>query len=195
MAAIRSDQLFLLLSGIVFASGVAIRIRADSPHHERPPIGLERGEVVPQFEREVGPDTGLRQTLAVFFTAECPWCRASVPQWNTLAAHARRVGWPRVVAVSLSDSSSTSVMARQTGFAIPTRILRDPHTPDKRWKVTNVPYTVLIGPDGEVSGAWVGFIDTARATAIADTIWNLRPWSHPGWRAVLAHVLRVQPHR
>ena len=57
-------------------------------------IALVSGDTVPGLTTELGDTSGVKApSMVMFFTAECPWCRVSVPRWNALADTARAHGF------------------------------------------------------------------------------------------------------
>lgn len=129
-------------------------------------VALVAGDTVPDMTLELGDTSGVRKpTMAIFFTAECPWCKVSVPRWNMLADTAVAHGFV-VHAVSLSDSASTSEMARRTGFQLSPTIAAAPRSAIVRWRVVRVPYTVLLTADHHVAASWVGLVDSTVASEI-----------------------------
>jgi len=167
----RTDVL-LACSVVFFASMVVVRLtRGGEASQERVESGiLMAGDSVPGFWKDLALEEQPRgPTLAVLYTTECPWCRLSVKRWNLLREQVLRLDGARAVAVSLSDSVSTSTYASETGLEFP--VARVSGVPvEARWKVVAVPYTVLLEPSGRVRGAWRGVIDSTRYEAVRAAI-------------------------
>ncbi len=128
-------------------------------------VALRAGDTIPDLANELPGATPGRAVLVMFFTAECPWCRVSVPRWNALADSALAHGI-EVRAVSLSDSASTAAMIRQTGFRVVPAHAPDAKIAIARWRVVRVPYTVVLAPDHRVAASWVGLVDSTTASQI-----------------------------
>ena len=164
----RADVL-LASSVVIFACAVGLRHSYPPARQTVPPEPAETlavGDSLPEFWKElslVGRPSGL--TLAFFYTTDCPWGRASVRRLNRLRDEVRRTAGATAVAVSLSDSASTASYASETGLAYPVaRMTRG--AARANWKVSEVPYTVLLDASGRVRGSWTGVMDSTRYEAV-----------------------------
>ncbi|HEX8691622.1 MAG TPA: hypothetical protein VF746_04310 [Longimicrobium sp.] len=166
----RTDVL-LACSVVFFASMIAVRFtRGAEAGQEQEERILATGDSLPGFWKDLALEEQPRgPTLAVLYTTECPWCRLSVKRWNRLREQVLRLDGARAVAVSLSDSASTSTYASETGLEFAGTRVSDAEV-EKRWRVVAVPYTVLLDPSGRVRGAWRGVVDSTRYEAVRAAI-------------------------
>jgi hypothetical protein len=108
----------------------------------------------------------------VFYTADCPWSRMSVRNWNRLREELADTD--AVAAVSLSDSAASFAYPRETGLRFPISVARDRNGVMSRWHLSAVPYTVLFDGRGRVQGAWTGVVDSLRYQHIRESIRRIR---------------------
>lgn len=162
-------DLLLLFAVVCLVSAVGWRVWGPRPPAPPPPQPiLAAGERVPGFWRDLGwSQAPGGPTLVVFYTSECPFCRASVRRWNQLHQAAEKMPNVRTVAVGLSDSVASMAYPGETGLRYPVHLPRDGKAMEARWKVRAVPYTVLLEPDGLVRGAWRGAVDSTRFALIS----------------------------
>jgi peroxiredoxin len=167
-------NLFLVVSALFFAGAVAWRVtRPPETRAHGPGEVLAVGESVPGFWRDLGMQQEPRgPVLVTFLTAECPWCRITVPRWNALDGAVRQIRGGTAVAVALSAPDSIRTYSAQTGLRIPLHLSAD-STVERRWKVAAVPYTLLMEPSGRVAAVWRGALtDDDRDQAVA----TIRRW-------------------
>src|SRR5258708_2121445 len=89
-----------------------------------------------------------RPTLVVFFETDCPTCQLALPYLNKLGAG--------VIGISQDDDAATREFVRQMGIAFPVQL--DPGLMITRaYDPQSVPTIFLVGGDGQVQRALVGF--------------------------------------
>lgn len=167
----------LCFSLVCLVAAGAYRSFARSPSSvAAPPPILREGEHIPSFWADLGwSGAPAGPSLVIFYTSECPFCRISVGRWNRLEEVAQRVPGARVVAVGLSDSTASLSYPHETGLRYPIHLPVDVEAMEARWKVPAVPYTVVVGPEGDVRGAWRGVLDDLRYEQVAGSLRAGRP--------------------
>lgn len=113
------------------------------------------------------PEPGTRQLL-LFFTTTCPYCLNSVPSWNALAELSDSRNDVSAFGVALDSTHLVTAYQGEQGLKYPVVELRDPRFLTL-FRVTTVPLTMVIEPDGRVVYARRGqfanqtFVDSVRA--------------------------------
>ena len=113
------------------------------------------------------PEPGTRQLL-LFFTTTCPYCLNSVPSWNALAELADSRGDVSALGVALDSTHLVTAYQGDHGLKYPVVELHDPRFL-RLFRVTTVPLTMVIEPDGRVAYVRRGqfanhtFVDSVRA--------------------------------
>lgn len=103
------------------------------------------------------PKPGGTQLLFVF-TTTCPYCRASLPAWESIAARARSSGPDNeVYGVSLDSLDLTREYVRAHKLSFPT-LLFPPGKLPTLYRTANVPVTMIIDAAGRVAYARVGVL-------------------------------------
>src|SRR5579862_5829029 len=121
---------------------------------------IEAGQKAPQFSSLPAPG---RSHLLVFLETDCPTCRLAVPYLNRLAQQNARV-----TGISQDSGTLTNEFIEQASVAFPIRVDED-LTISRAYDPIAVPAFVLIGADGLVKRAQVGF-DKDEMNAIAAEI-------------------------
>ena len=96
--------------------------------------------------------------LAAFFKVSCPVCQYAFPFLERVyKAHAGQN--VSIVGISQDDKRSTSAFLKEYGVTFPT-LLDDPngYAVSNAYGLTNVPTWFLIGQDGEIEIASVGWV-------------------------------------
>jgi len=140
-----------------------LRLEASLPH---------AGLVVPAFAASTAtgdsvrigsPPSGSRQVLFIL-NSTCPYCEATLPLWNEIAASVRGSKPPgaEAYAITLDTPELTGPYLEDRGFTVPWVAF-----PDRKfarlYRASRVPLTVVVDEHGEVRYARVGVIDR-RAT-------------------------------
>lgn len=151
---------FALVAAVVLVAGLTVRSRslieayddlyrrAETPHAGifLPPVATSTLEGRPVVLAE--PGEGGVQVL-FYFTTSCPYCRASIPAWNEIAARAAEQG-ASVYAISLSPAEEAAVYAREHGLTYP--IVTLPHRKYAAlYRTRRVPQTVVVDSAGQVA--------------------------------------------
>lgn len=135
------------------------------------------GMYVPVYEGvTTGGDTvrlgdvpaGHRQVL-YFFTTSCPYCRASIPGWNTLAGLAGGREDVELVGVALDSVHLARAYQTEHGLAYPV-VEMDDRRFARLFRVSGVPLTMIIESDGQVAYARRGEFSSLSALDSATTI-------------------------
>lgn len=99
-------------------------------------------------------EIGKRQLL-LFFNAECPYCRASLPSWNEIADSLAGDSTVAVIGVAFDPPEVAGTYARDRGLRFPVV-----SKPEARlaglYRITGVPTIVLTSHDGRMAYARVG---------------------------------------
>lgn len=96
--------------------------------------------------------------LAAFFKISCPVCQYAFPYLERLH---KAYGNQKVTIVGISQDNrqDTGVFLKQYGVTFPVALDESPSYPvSNAYGLTNVPSLFLIGPDGEIEIASVGWV-------------------------------------
>ena len=113
------------------------------------------------------PEPGTRQVL-LFFNTTCPYCLNSVPTWNALTGLADSRDDVTAIGVALDSTHLVTAYRSDHDLRYPVVELDDPRFV-RLFRVTTVPLTMVIEPDGRVAYARRGqfasqvFVDSVRA--------------------------------
>ncbi len=122
---------------------------------------LKAGEVLEPLElptlagevRRLAYDDPSTDTILLIFSPECPACRDNFDNWKKVeAAHDPRRGG--LFYVSTAEPEKTVDFAKNHSLPDPV-LLSDPSALAK-YKVDEIPMTILVGPGGVVKKVWVG---------------------------------------
>ena len=125
------------------------------------------------------PPAGVRQVLLVF-TTTCPYCRASLPAWQSLAARAdsaTALGGvaPRVIGLSLDSLDATVAYAREHGLRFP--IAQFPTRRDQAlYRARSVPLILVINEENRVAYSRMGVLTSPAAL---DSVWRAASGEYP----------------
>lgn len=95
------------------------------------------------------PEPGTRQVL-LFFNTTCPYCLNSVPTWNALTDLAESRDDVTAIGVALDSTHLVTAYRGDHDLRYPVVELRDPRF-TRLFRVTTVPLTMVIEPDGRVA--------------------------------------------
>ena len=118
------------------------------------------------------PPAGARQVLLVF-TTTCPYCRASLPAWRSLAARAdsvSRLGGvaPHVVGLSLDSLPATTHYVDEHGLRFP--VTQFPTRRDQAlYRARSVPLILVIDEENRVAYSRMGVLTSPAAL---DSVWR-----------------------
>jgi peroxiredoxin len=125
------------------------------------------------------PDRTERQVLFLF-TTTCPYCRATLPTWRTLADSLRRTASRiQVLGVSLDSARVTREYRAAHQLDFPVGLLASPKYV-ALYKALAVPQTIVLDADGRVCGTrrlgpWARAPFSTRSTTRLSTSTRLRP--------------------
>lgn len=112
-----------------------------------------------------GGKAGQRQVL-LYFTTECPYCRASLSSWNRLAQDLE--GRAGVIGISLSAEDSTAAYSASNRLSFPIIVVpKDASRLHALLRTAIVPATVVVDTDGRVLFARLGVVESP---IVADSI-------------------------
>lgn len=112
-----------------------------------------------------GGNTGRRQVL-IYFTTECPYCRASLSSWNRLARDLE--GRASVVGISMSGEDSTAAYSASNHLSFPVIVIpKEAFRLRSLLRTAIVPATVVVDTDGRVLFARLGVVESP---VVADSI-------------------------
>jgi len=112
-----------------------------------------------------GPDEATVGTLlpeggvVAFLTTTCPFCEASLPQWNDMATSLSDAGVP-FVGISLSDIEATRAYAAQHGITWPLWVVAEAAS-IRELRVSSVPVTVIVSAQVEIRQIWRGRLQSS----------------------------------
>lgn len=96
------------------------------------------------------------ETLYAFFKTTCPTCELAWPYLDRIRGLARG-GALSVLAVSQDDPETTGRFYQTLGVSVPTLYDPEPWRASESLGLTNVPTFLLVGKDGVIRDAAVGF--------------------------------------
>ncbi len=172
------DRLFTWLLGVVFAVMVVelvlltrqnrdLKAAVSSLHQQlssmRSAISLKEGEVVEPLELptltgervRLAYDDPDRDTILLVFSPDCPACEENLDGWRRLSA-AHDPAREALVYVSTAEPEKTREFARD--HALPDPVLLSDAEALTRYKVQEIPATIVVGPGGVVKRVWVGVL-------------------------------------
>jgi hypothetical protein len=130
------------------------------------------------------PPAGVRQVLLVF-TTTCPYCRASLPAWQSLAARADSTSAlggvaPRVIGLSLDSLEATMTYVREYGLRFP--VAQFPTRRDQAlYRARSVPLILVINEENRVAYSRMGVLTSPAAL---DSVWRAAIGEYPPRSAV-----------
>lgn len=150
---------------------VAASAGCDAGRRDHPAVGRTLGRLpLAPLGREAGaPDLAGRVTLLNFWATWCPPCRQELPGLARLAASLADEPRFQLVAVNVGSGGTddAAALAAETrtflaarGVAIEPWTFADPlgrMTLSTEVGLEGIPATFLVGPDGRIRRAWVGF--------------------------------------
>lgn len=110
-----------------------------------------------------------RGGVITFLTTTCPFCKQTLPAWARIAEAYAANGVP-FVSVSLDDAERTRSYVAELGISWPLWLPDDPATASAELQVSQVPLTILVGPDSAVERAWIGALVEADVDALLDLL-------------------------
>ncbi|HZE80228.1 MAG TPA: TlpA disulfide reductase family protein [Candidatus Polarisedimenticolia bacterium] len=127
---------------------------------------LEAGVLAPEIELQYldGRKFSLKEqrkkgpVVAVFFKVSCPVCQMALPYLDRISKAYAKSGGFTFVGVSQDNASDTQAFNRQYNIGFP--VLLDPvgkYPASNAYKLTHVPSTFLISPEGEIDFATVSW--------------------------------------
>ena len=106
---------------------------------------LDGGTFSLKEARKKGP------VVAVFYKVSCPVCQMALPYLERIFRAYEKSGKSTFVGVSQDNAADTQAFSRQFGVTFP--VLLDPagkYPASNAYKLSNVPTTFLISPEGEI---------------------------------------------
>jgi peroxiredoxin len=127
---------------------------------------LEAGVHAPEIELQYldGRKFSLKEArkkgpvVAVFFKVSCPVCHMALPYLDRIFRAYEKSGKFTFVGVSQDNAADTQAFNRQFGLTFP--MLLDPagkYPVSNAYKLTNVPTTFLVSPEGEIEFSTVSW--------------------------------------
>ena len=127
---------------------------------------LEAGVHAPEIELQYldGRKFSLKEArkkgpvVAVFFKVSCPVCHMALPYLDRIFRAYEKSGKFTFVGVSQDNAADTQAFNRQFGLTFP--MLLDPagkYPASNAYKLTNVPTTFLVSPEGEIEFSTVSW--------------------------------------
>jgi peroxiredoxin len=127
---------------------------------------LEAGVEAPEIELEYldGRKFSLKEArqkgpvVAVFFKVSCPVCHMALPYLERIFKAYEKSDKFTFVGVSQDNGADTQALTRRLGVTFP--VLLDPagkYPASNAYKLTNVPTTFLISPEGEIEFSTVSW--------------------------------------
>lgn len=165
----------LVAAGLVFVLARDVQgLRPQADELKRRKVLPYVGQWVPTVQAKsldgqvmtVGETSPGRTQVLFFFTASCPYCRRTVPEWKAVHAALQKNSTVDVVWLSLSSRDSTEVFVREHGIAAPVVRVED-HKALRLFRVKVVPVTLVIDHRGEITHMHGGVI---ASPAVRDSI-------------------------
>lgn len=110
----------------------------------------------------IGETTKGRKQLLFFFTASCPYCRQTVPQWKQVHDAVLRDSNLDVLWISFSSGDSSAMFSREHNLEVP--IWRfDDRKARHLFRVKLVPTALVINHEGQITHLQPGVLASAAA--------------------------------
>lgn len=138
--------------GNMRSAGAALKVGETLEALELPTLAGER--------RRLAYDDAGRDTLLLVFSPECPACKQNFENWKKIEASqdASRRG---MVYISTDEPEKTVDYAREHALG---EVLIAGKEALAKFKIEEIPTTILVGPGGTVKKVWIGVL-TADAVA------------------------------
>jgi thiol-disulfide isomerase/thioredoxin len=125
------------------------------------------------------PPSGTRQVMLVF-TTTCPYCRASLPAWQSLAERAdslRNIGIsaPRIVGLSLDSIDATTAYVQEHALNFPVTQFESRRN-QALYRTRSVPLILIVDSDSRVAYSRMGVLTTSAAL---DSVWRAAMGEYP----------------
>lgn len=101
-------------------------------------------------------DTISRRQLIFVFTTRCPFCKETLPMWQSFADTLTHKTSIAVFGISLDPLQETQTYLDQQGIAFPVFIPSDKESFSNKNKLHSVPQTIIRNSDGLVEKVWRG---------------------------------------
>ncbi len=143
------------------------------------------GMYVPAFVGEdldgdqllVGTNEAGQTQVLLYFNTRCPYCRASIPWWKSLAQRLQQAGTARVVGISLDSLHLTRRYAAENSLNY--AVVHFPAESHRSmYRAKTVPITVVVRPDGLVTHVRQGPMQT---DAARDSLEEAVKWTSDRW--------------
>jgi peroxiredoxin len=132
------------------------------------------GLLVPMFEATtlegdlvtIGQAPADGWQVLFFFTTTCPYCRATLPAWNRIAAQVSRRGGIGVYGIQLDSAYRAREYIEEHGVSFPVVTLPPGNLAQRLvawYRIRGVPLTLVVDEDGRVGFVRVGEITAPEA--------------------------------
>ena len=149
---------------VVFLARQNLQLKKQLAEHQAPQSALTPGERLGPIQL-MDPDGASRplsfagddqRTVLLFFTPDCPACRATLPVWHELESLETSA---RILGVNLEAPGASQGDGLVTfGFPFPVFGI-DPERSEGLREISYVPATVILDGDGVVRKLWFGELD------------------------------------
>ena len=112
---------------------------------------------------EVAYENPELDTLLLIFSPDCPACQANMDNWKLLE-QGHDSNCTRLFYISTADEETTRRFAEDHDLLGPVLIAGQDDLVG--YKVTHIPMTVIVGPDGVVQRVWVGVMPDGAADEV-----------------------------
>lgn len=111
--------------------------------------------------RVVLGELGQRQVM-FFFNRTCPYCRASLPGWNAIAARLGRDSGVRVYGIAFDSIRPAAAYAKDRNLRFPVVARPDPRMAGL-YRVSRVPLVLVINEEGRMEYVRIGALEAQSA--------------------------------
>jgi peroxiredoxin len=117
----------------------------------------------------LNPATGNRKTLMLVFTTWCHNCRDNMNNWDTLLAETRDDNI-QVLGLCLDSLYKINRYGAERALTFPVYSIASDASIALKYKLTEIPQTILLSEHGKVVKVWVGLLTDEAREAIRDSL-------------------------
>lgn len=112
-------------------------------------------------------DTSSRDQLLFIFTTSCPFCRQSLPVWDSIVKNVE--GKPfNPIAISLDSREKTIEYIERESIEFPVYLPQQPEWFARTNKISGVPQLIIRNRIGTVTKVWRGMLSAEKVTQVAE---------------------------
>ena len=148
----RSNGFWSFLSLAVCAACIAAGPEAKPAPSTQPATApIELNDIAGAVHRPLEMPVGVRATIIIFVSTECPICNAYAAEIGRISAEYRRQGFDFYLADEDADESADAIASHARDFSLPGPLLLDRHHDlARRLGAKITPESVVVSPSSEI---------------------------------------------